>query len=148
MMAVFLNAAHTVGICMDLAVKTAYGETLLSINKCVQPYYLRPKSLVCPSTPDDFWYKLPCGRCSSKIPEDQKPCTALLPHSLFSFGNMIWSRRYVCAGCAAPRPLRRILDTSWYKKRERSAQALLLLQAAGLPYDLAWPVTALAYWIL
>jgi hypothetical protein len=40
------------------------------------------------------------------------------------------------------------IDIKHVGKRERSAQALLLLQELGLPWDVAWPITALAYWIL
>ncbi len=34
------------------------------------------------------------------------------------------------------------------EKRDASAQALLLLQELGLPWDMAWSIAAIAYWIL
>ncbi len=33
-------------------------------------------------------------------------------------------------------------------KRDRSATVLLILQELGLPYDVAWPIAALACWVI
>jgi hypothetical protein len=49
---------------------------------------------------------------------------------------------------AAARPTTRKTEVIISAKKQRSWQTLLLLQALNVPTDIAWPIIALAYWLL
>jgi len=68
-----------------------------------------------------------------------------------------WHRKYLyrlCTSCARPEPTRYILSSiheqtkGTESKQKLSGQMLLLLLEAGLPYDVAWPITAVTCWLL
>jgi len=129
---------------MDSAVRNVYDKIMNGIRVWIQVCVYDPNTW----RNTDFWYKLPCGRCAGKIPRCQMPVNVLSHQRAYPYTSVKWSRIYVCTGCVTPISLRKPLDTSWRKKSHRSAQVLLLLLEVGLPYDLAWPVAAAAYWLL
>jgi hypothetical protein len=70
-------------------------------------------------------------------------------------GTVYWERKLSHAPCAALCRMEneRIpsipkIGKKLVKRRNRSAQTLLLLLELGLPGDLAWPIAAVACWLL
>jgi len=72
--------------------------------------------------------------------------------------RLVWERAWVHPWCASSSgeiwaPKHKELDThdaikKALHRRERSGRILLLLLEAGLPRDVAWPITAVACWLL
>lgn len=60
-----------------------------------------------------------------------------------------WSRVWMHAACAERGGLRGNWNEAVAAIRCRhSARTMLLLEALGLPRDLAWPIAAITYWLL
>lgn len=94
---------------------------------------------------------LVCRYCSRLIFEDEH-----MDQVLYVYDDSYWGRLWGHSYCAAYGPLEERLNPftlqetmlEFLSKRDKSAQILMLLQAVGLPWDVAWPVTALACWML
>jgi len=70
-------------------------------------------------------------------------------------GELMWMREWAHSSCAyglvAHEGLRTLAKTNRrtaLRSRERSWPAYLLLLEIGLPLDIAWPIVAIAYWLL
>jgi len=65
-------------------------------------------------------------------------------------GTRAWERRWMHWSCAARyyRVDKCPMTDLATMKQQRSGQMLLLLLEAGLTYDVAWPITAVACWLL
>jgi hypothetical protein len=98
---------------------------------------------------------LVCSVCLGLIYEDE-----VIDQVLYNAGdtkprNCYWSRYWGHSYCAYG-PLEEKLNPYTFQesfleildKRKRSAHTLLLLQTAGLPWDIAWPIAALVGWML
>jgi len=101
----------------------------------------------------DQWrrdWRIECYLCGREISLAATWTTRLARVSHFGF----WDRMYAHEICLSDWRLCRwptFIPERWrqlYVSRAKSAQLLLLLLEAGLPYDIAWPVVALACWLL
>jgi len=127
---------------MDPVVKAAYDLVVLNIDVRVELYKGHERQW-CPFERQTT-YDL-CLRCSHSLAgQIMDACLTAEPWQ--SYSDLRWIRLTLHARCVVPTCIE--VDLSFVRKRKRSAQVLLLLQAAGLPYDLAWPIAAVACWLL
>jgi hypothetical protein len=133
---------------MDPAVKTNYNIVLFELEEIVEVF-----------TPVEYSYQIPydlCHYCNDKMTMPIKRGMIYRDEELIKLRReweFPWLRPYAHLSC-----LDRAMEEKMYfnedylynfeKIRNDSAQALLLLQELGLPWDVAWPIAAAAYWLL
>lgn len=152
----------TPGVNLALEEKRQWSWVMAGIQ-CKVDMYLGPESLGSPVTSAVLvlyttlapieW----CSYCYQSIDDDEPRATRLCVDRInvgIAVGS-VWIRRLAHLPCAEHCRLGR--DSPWYTSSKlsecvneikRSARVLLLLETLGLPRDLAWPITAAAYWLL